>query len=290
MIDRIYLLEKKLKEAGITLEPFTVKTESFAEREMQDTGDRAPPTSAPLSAPLSDPISSSSSVRSPTTLVQATTKLGPSTFTHQNFLSMTLQSREGIRKLWWEIYFEKIHAKFPMYTQQWFEAQLTSIPLYVLHIMYATCLAYPEAVSKDKVGGDAHRDACLELMNGEYLESPNPWNVQAIILVAVYSVFTFRVKSGMSYLALVIRLAQTLGLDEDKELFYESNELPAPEWQNFGRCLWSCINSLDYYCYFLCGVDFMIPAKELLQIPAWSKVVQSMYAPKNRFGCVNLVI
>jgi hypothetical protein len=288
MIDRIYLLEKKLKDTGIAIEPFAVKSEHFTEREIQDMSDHVALTSATISAPL-PALQSSSSVHSPTPLVEPPPKLVPTTYTHQNFISMTLQDIDGRRRLWWEIYFEKIHGTFPCYTQQWFEAQLTSVPLYVLHIMYATCLTYPEAVSKDQVNGDAHRDACLALLNDEYLESPNLWSVHAIILVAIYSVFIFRVKTGMSYLALVIRLAQTLGLDEDKEQVSVSNEFSAADWQNFGRALWASINSLDYYCYFLCGVDFMIPAKELIELPPWSKMIQSMYTYKNWFNFVNLV-
>jgi hypothetical protein len=204
-------------------------------------------------------------------------------YTTQSFTTLTSHTTPEDKKLWWEFYFERVNSIFPFYTESWFESSFQAIPLHVLHIMYATILAYPGSPFKSDVCADLHLEASLKLL-GDYHEYPSVWSAQTIVLIAVYSVFSYRVKTGMAYLAIAIRMAQTLSLDIDSSIHLQDSSLKKEDLIDFGRSLWSCINSLDYHCYFLCGVDFMIPCADSQLLPVWSKSIKAIYnQPKSYF-------
>ena len=175
-------------------------------------------------------------------------------WTHDTFRLATLLGPNGPVP-WYEIYYESVHPQWSFLYENWFLTHFNSLPLILLHAMYAACTFYSLSPQEE---GDFHFSACKAVMD-DAIENPDPFKAAAVMLLAVYSVNSKRLKSAIVYLCLAIRFCQILGIDKDKYLIWKNTAGPLAGLEQespklFCRCLWSCLYAHDFYAIFLIGV------------------------------------
>ena len=175
-------------------------------------------------------------------------------WTHDTFLSATLVGPDGPVP-WWDIYYSFVHPKFSFIFKSWFLAHYKDLPPILLHAMYCVSMFYTNGPVEE---GEFHFAACKAVID-EAIENPDPLKTAAIMLMAVYSINSKRVKSAVSYLCLSIRFCQILGIDKGKYDVWKSNLGLIPGFEkespmDFCRSLWCCLYAHDFYAIFLIGV------------------------------------
>ncbi len=173
---------------------------------------------------------------------------------HDTFLFATLVGSDGPVP-WWDIYYRFVHPKMSVIFKSWFLSHYKDLPLILLHAMYCVSI-FP--LSGPVEEGEFHFTACKSVTD-EAIENPDPLKTAAIMLMAVYSMNSKRVKSAVSYLCLSIRFCQILGIDKGKYDVWKCNLGLIPGFEkespkDFCRSLWCCLYANDFYAIFLIGV------------------------------------
>jgi hypothetical protein len=121
--------------------------------------------------------------------------------------------------------------------------------------MFAASTSYSLSPQEE---GEFHFSASRYIID-DAIETPDPFKASAVMLMAVYSVNSKRLKSAIVYLCLAIRFCQILGIDKDKYVVWKSSVGPIPGLEQespklFCRSLWACLYAHDFYAIFLIGV------------------------------------
>jgi hypothetical protein len=211
-----------------------------------------------INTKIVDPSSYWNSSLVPSSNVGAPPKLqtgfDQNSWTHDTFLTAPLLGTNGV-VAWWDIYFSLVHPKWPFIFKKWFLQHYNDLPLILLHAMYATSLFYTSHPAEE---GEFHFSVCKSVID-EAIENPDPLKTAAIMLMAVYSINSKRMKSVVSYLCIAIRFCQILGIDKDNYDTWKCAVGPIPGFENespkeFCRALWTNLYAHDFYAIFLIGV------------------------------------
>lgn len=175
-------------------------------------------------------------------------------WTHETFRSATLSTQSGTFP-WWEVYYKFVHPKWSFIFKTWFLNHFQDLPLILLHGMYGASTFYASDPLEE---GELHFSTCKAVID-EAIENPDPLKTAAIMLMAVYSINSKRIKSAVSYLCLSIRFCQILGIDKDKYEVWKCNSGRMIGFENespkeFCRSVWCSLYAHDFYAIFLIGV------------------------------------
>ncbi|KAJ2993534.1 hypothetical protein HDV02_002266 [Globomyces sp. JEL0801] len=196
-------------------------------------------------------------------------------WTHDSF--QDIQMLNGLSVNWIDAFFQLNHPMHPILSYSWFKRNYYFIPIFVLHSMYAMVsakvyyLKYPKADEPCTVA-ELHYNYCKSLVD-LHVDEPNPITITGIYYVSIYaSYYGTSALSGEVDLALVIRLAQSIGIHRNNEIFWmgENGNILGSDKEN-SRCLcsslWTLLYCSDFYLSILQKLPFTLTSDQSFYLP-----------------------
>jgi hypothetical protein len=164
---------------------------------------------------------------------------------------------------WLDVYFERVHPRYPLLSVDFVRNNYQKLPMFLLHAMYALALA--TSIDRDSIysPGDYHYSHC-KLLFENHRHEPNPFFICATMLMSVYQImYTTAVIGGVSLLSVAIRMAQEVGVFRLEDITWTCSDgsvlgVQTGTSKRFLQLIAYFLYESDLYTSFLRKLPFLI--------------------------------
>jgi hypothetical protein len=170
---------------------------------------------------------------------------------------------DGKLQPWLDVYFERVHPRYPLLSVDFVRNNYQKLPMFLLHGMYALALA--TSIDRDSIysPGDYHYSHC-KLLFENHRHEPDPFFICATMLMSVYQImYTTAVIGGVSMLSVAIRMAQEVGVFRLEDITWTSIDgsvlgVQTGTSKRFLQLIAYFLYESDVYTSFLRKLPFLI--------------------------------